>query len=333
MRKAENDDTSNKRPCLRCTLCPRLLAPESVNAKSGRRFSTCCRECATSRPHGGHHSAECLARTGVPATACAGSATATELVHSSACSSDTEEDAEEDADDEAAEQARLVEVLVGEAGARELSGAYPLAPVRVCKWDGRCFQRSCVHWASFSHPRELSKPYCPELLRGGACRNHGAHEHNEAYSHGPLPLAMRAAAASGPLPGAGGAGLAAASGVEDLKLQLENFLTRHARELFTKQHRSANSFALAGDFTVGTGSTNPGFICHFNKGLPGFVKHPVSDPQNSNQGRPGSHSRTADPVYPLRALFRSRTSPTMFGPSTRSSLRAKSRSISGRRLS
>ena len=282
MHKDENDDTSNKRPCLRCTLCPRLLAPESVNAKSGRRFSTCCRECATSRPHGGRHSAECLARTSVPATARAGSAIAAELNAELVHSSDTEEDAEEDADDEAAEQARLVEVLVGEAGARELSGAYPLAPVRACKWDGRCFQRSCVHWASFSHPLELSKPYCPELLRGGACRNHGAHEHNEAYSHGPLPLAMRAAAASGPLPGAGGAGLAAASGV-DLKRQLENFLTRHARELFTKQHRSANSFALAGDFTVGTGSTNPGFICHYNKGLPGFVKHPVTD-RHSNQG-------------------------------------------------
>ena len=46
-----------------------------------------------------------------------------------------------------------------------------------------------AHWASFLHPHELSKPNCPELLqvyKGGACRNHGAHEHNKAYSHGPL---------------------------------------------------------------------------------------------------------------------------------------------------
>ena len=279
----DENDTSNKRPYLRCTLCPRLLAPEGVkNAKSGRRFSTCCRECATSRPHGARHSAECSARTGEMALV---ATTSSATVAEPAQSSDTEEDADdedaddedaddEDADDEAAEQARLVEVLAGEAASRDTSGAYPLA-ARACRWDGRCFQRSCAHWASFSHPRELAKAYCPELLRGGACRNHGAHEHNEAYSHGPLPLAMRAAAASGQPPAAGLA--AAAPGVANLKRQLESFLTRHARELFTKQHRSANSFALAGDFTVGTGSTNPGFICHFNKGLPGFVKHPVKN--------------------------------------------------------
>jgi len=65
--------------------------------------------------------------------------------------------------------------------------------------------------------------------------------------------------------------------VAGLKHELESFLTRHARELFNKQHRSANSFDLKGDFTIGTGSTNPGFICHFENGLPGFVKHPTKN--------------------------------------------------------
>ena len=71
---------------------------------------------------------------------------------------------------------------------------------RTCSHDGKCFQRSPEHYMQFAHPCEISKPYCPKLLRGEKCFNKGAEfeQHNRSFSHGPLPSAMEAARMSRP---------------------------------------------------------------------------------------------------------------------------------------
>lgn len=132
----------------------------------------------------------------------------------------------------------------------------------LCRHDGHCYSRDLCHWSRFAHKCELAKEYCPLLLAGMQCYNKDQRAHNEQFSHGPLPSAMIAHrdAVSAPT-----------SSLDGLKQRLLTHLEQNRASLFVTQHRSTNSFALAGSFKVGTGSTNPGFMKHLRDGLPGFV--------------------------------------------------------------
>ena len=121
---------------------------------------------------------------------------------------DVEEEEEEEQVDAAAaaaaarkQQARSQDIFN-----RSTCGLYACGSngASVCRFDGACFQRDVQHWLKFAHPCEVRKPYCPALARGEACFNKGPEftAHNKAFSHGPLPSAMEAAARSNLLSGA-----------------------------------------------------------------------------------------------------------------------------------
>ena len=128
---------------------------------------------------------------------------------------DVEEEEEEEQVDAAAaaaaarkQQARSEDIFN-----RSTCGLYACGSngASVCRFDGACFQRDVQHWLKFAHPCEVRKPYCPALARGEACFNKGPEfaAHNKAFSHGPLPSAMEAAARSNLLSGAAGSGSSA----------------------------------------------------------------------------------------------------------------------------
>lgn len=63
-------------------------------------------------------------------------------------------------------------------------------------------------------------------------------------------------------------------------VELETHLHQNRALLFTNQHRdkkNKRTFANAGSFKVGVGSTNPGHIVQVRKGNPDFAKHPFKN--------------------------------------------------------
>lgn len=118
--------------------------------------------------------------------------------------SDTEED-----EDDAEVAMRFAEQLERrrQAGLRrgyeaELAAKTPRR--QCCRYDGLCFQMGADHWHRFAHPKEVEKPFCPNLLQSGKCeglknrRDKAAlgsesdsddpwAAHCATFSHGPLP--------------------------------------------------------------------------------------------------------------------------------------------------
>ena len=169
------------------------------------------------------------------------SADAGEGVEEDEADEDEEEEAEEDpnlararAD---AERVATEKAMRDEAGRRGLCSAFQNGG-RKCKYDGKCFSRCPDHWLRFTHPCEIEKPYCPELLVGKQCYNVGNHIHNQQHSHGPLPAVMETQTANaGPAGGVVAPPVSLGLDSSALKDQLLQLLWDNKEVLFKSTHR------------------------------------------------------------------------------------------------
>ena len=106
-------------------------------------------------------------------------------------SSDDEDDEGEEGSEEAAEAEAELRHEIERRASAPCGG-------KACQFDGQCFRRDPKHWLQYTHPCEVAKDYCPTLAAGRPCFNKGPEfaSHNALFSHGPLPSALEAAAAS-----------------------------------------------------------------------------------------------------------------------------------------